>query len=131
MACLDTDIIIAFLRGDKEAAKKINNFSNFGIQLSTTPINVCELYIGAYKSQNPEENVGLIDDFLQSLICLDFNFHPCKLIGFLTNKLMKKGRFIGEMDILVAGLALLYDEVLVTRNVKHFEKIEGLRIEKW
>lgn len=131
MVCLDTDIMIAFLRGDKGAVKKINNFSRFGIQLSTTPINICELYIGAYKSEDSDENVKLVDDLLESLFCLDFNFHPCKLIGFLTNKLIKKGKLIGEMDILVAGLTLLYDEVLVTRNIKHFGSIEGLRVEKW
>jgi len=131
MVCLDTDIMVAFFRGDPAAIKKINDFSKFGIQLSTTPINVCELYIGAYKSKKPEENMKMIEDFLQNLICLNLNFNQCKLIGFLSNELRVKGSFIGEMDILVAGLSILYDEVLVTRNTKHFEIIEGLRVEKW
>ena len=73
----------------------------------------------------------LVDDFLESIVCLDFDSKPCKLIGLLTSKLIKKGKLIGEMDILIVGIALVHDEVLVTRNVKHFETIEGLRIEKW
>ncbi|MBD3155179.1 MAG: PIN domain-containing protein [Candidatus Aenigmarchaeota archaeon] len=131
MVCLDTDIMIAFLRGNKEAMEKIDSFSKFGIQLSTTPINVCELYIGAYKSKDSEENIKLVDEFLESIMCLNFDFKPCKLVGSLTSDLMKKGKFIGEMDVLISSLVLLYDEVLVTRNVKHFERIKGLRLEEW
>ena len=89
------------------------------------------MYIGAYKSKKPEENIKLIDDFLGSVACLNFDFNPCKFVGFLTNELTKRGKLIGEMDVLIGSLALTHDEILVTRNVKHFERIKGLKIEKW
>lgn len=41
------------------------------------------------------------------------------------------GRLLEDADILVAGTALAHDAVLVTRNLKHFERIEGLRLESW
>lgn len=38
---------------------------------------------------------------------------------------------IDEFDLLIAATALAGDYVLVTDNVKHFQRIEGLRIENW
>jgi tRNA(fMet)-specific endonuclease VapC len=35
------------------------------------------------------------------------------------------------MDALIAAIALANNAVLVTHNVKHFEHIEGLRLEDW
>ncbi len=45
--------------------------------------------------------------------------------------LRRKGTPLEDADILVAGTALAHDAVLVTRNLKHFERIEGLRLESW
>ena len=45
--------------------------------------------------------------------------------------LRRKGTPPEDADILVAGIAPLHDAVLVTRNLKHFERIAGLRLESW
>jgi len=39
--------------------------------------------------------------------------------------------FITLADIFIAACALAEDLTLVTNNEKHFERIEGLRIENW
>ena len=39
------------------------------------------------------------------------------------------GALIGDMDLLIAATALQYNLVLLTNNRRHFERIEGLRIE--
>ena len=45
--------------------------------------------------------------------------------------LRRKGTPLEDADILVAGIAPLHDAVLVTRNLKHFRRVEGLRLESW
>ena len=39
-----------------------------------------------------------------------------------------KSRGIGILDAFIAGTALVYDEELVTRNIKHFEFIPKLKL---
>ena len=45
--------------------------------------------------------------------------------------LRRKGTLLEDADILIAGMTLAHDATLVTRNLKHFERIEGLRLETW
>ncbi|OAD21474.1 PilT-like protein, partial [Candidatus Thiomargarita nelsonii] len=45
--------------------------------------------------------------------------------------LRKKGRPTGEVDALIAAIALAHNAILVTDNTKHFEHIEGLTLENW
>jgi len=45
--------------------------------------------------------------------------------------LERKGNIIEDMDILIAATTLSFNLILVTNNVKHFEKIKDLRIENW
>ncbi len=41
------------------------------------------------------------------------------------------GAFLEDADIFMAAIATANDAVLVTRNLRHFERIEGLRLETW
>lgn len=45
--------------------------------------------------------------------------------------LRRKGTPLEDADLLAAGIALAHDAVLVTRNLRHFERIDGLRLESW
>ena len=46
MVCLDSDIIIDYLRNDKKTVKKIIDLKESGIELSTTSVNAFELFKG-------------------------------------------------------------------------------------
>ena len=45
--------------------------------------------------------------------------------------LRRKGTPLEDADILIAGIALAHDTTLVTRNTKHFARVEGLGLENW
>lgn len=51
--------------------------------------------------------------------------------GEISAELRRKGREAGDVDPLLAATAMVHGLVLVTRNMRHFEPIEGLRIENW
>ena len=57
MVCLDTDIMISFLRKDPAAIEKIKGLLENNHKLTTTPINAIELYVGAHKSKNMQINM--------------------------------------------------------------------------
>lgn len=44
---------------------------------------------------------------------------------------LRKTRKIGRADLLIASIALTNRATLVTRNVRHFTQIPGLKVENW
>ena len=59
---------------------------------------------------------------------LEVNFSVANNFGKIKAKLKNKGSFIGDFDIINAAFALTYSFTLVTRNTKHNEKVEGVKI---
>lgn len=43
----------------------------------------------------------------------------------------KKGLVVADMDLQIAATAISMDMTLVTNNIKHFSKINNLRLENW
>jgi len=126
--CLDTDILIHFMRGNKEVMKKIAaNLDN----ISTTYLNVCELFKGAEFSKAPEEEKKLIDEMMKDMIILDLSVQSAKIYANDYAKLKERGKMIEEFDILISAITKSNNYILVTRNKKHFENIENLQTEEW
>lgn len=46
-------------------------------------------------------------------------------------RLQKQRIRIGTMDLKIASIALAQDATLLSRNVKDFQKVPGLRVEDW
>jgi predicted nucleic acid-binding protein len=46
-------------------------------------------------------------------------------------KTLKEGNLIEDADILMAATAIVEELVLITNNIKHFERIKGLKIDNW
>ena len=109
----------------------MKNFVEKGEALTTTPINASELFRGAYLSKNVEENLKAVRGILSRLDILDFNLVASEIYGRLYTELKKKGCDIGEFDTLIASIALAHNERIITRNVKHFNKIGELEVEGW
>jgi predicted nucleic acid-binding protein len=38
---------------------------------------------------------------------------------------------VDPIDAQIAGIALQHDDIIVTRNIKHFERFKGLRVETY
>jgi tRNA(fMet)-specific endonuclease VapC len=45
--------------------------------------------------------------------------------------LKQKGITIGTSDILITGIAIENELTLITNNERHYESIQGLKIENW
>lgn len=131
MVCLDTSFIIALLRRDQKAEKKLEEYVTSNVKLSTTPITACELFKGAYRSKRKELEVGKVRDILAYLEILDFSVDACERYGKLVNDLPLISSPIGDLDAMIASLALTHNEPIITMDRKHFEKVSGLIVETW
>jgi tRNA(fMet)-specific endonuclease VapC len=131
MVCLDTDFLVALLRGDEVAHEKSTTLEIRGIKKTTTPINAFELFIGAYLSSKREDNINLVKDLLQTIELLEFNIQSCERAGEYEATLRRRGEEIGIRDVMIAAISHIHDETLLTRNTQHYSRIKELKIDKW
>lgn len=131
MACLDTSVLIALIRKDQEAIDELGAEIERGSTVSTTPVNLCELYAGAYRSRDPQKELTRVEELVSNLGLLELDAGAAKRYGALVNDASLRQEPIGDFDMIIASIALEHNEKLVTRNLRHFRKVPGLVVEKW
>lgn len=126
---LDTNICVYWLKGYENIEKKA---MEVGLEIiSISFITLSELYYGAYKSQKKEKNILNIEKLKQKLFVVESNDMICEMFGKTKVALINEGNIIDDADIFIAACALTEDAILVTNNEKHFERIDGLKLENW
>lgn len=129
--CLDTDFLVAILRNHPEAIKRAEEYDSIGAQVATTPMNAFEIYLGAFRSEKTAQNVKEADNLLKSINLLDFTLESSRRSGEILSELLHRGIPIDLRDAIIAGITIVSEYTLVTRNEKHFRRITGLSIEVW
>lgn len=130
MYLLDTNICIYVIKKKPvDVLKTLKTKSKKDIYVSS--ITIAELEYGVAKSQFPEKNKIALIEFLSIFNILPFDDADAAEFGMIKTDLEKKGRIIGPMDLLIAGQAKSKKLILVTNNIKEFERVEGLKIENW
>ena len=128
MILLDTNVVVAFLNGDNLILKNIKEEIN---RIALSSLVVAELDYGAKVSQRAKENLEKLYRFIEIVQVVPFDIECAKMFGTIKSKLRSIGKLTGEVDALIAATAMAYKATLVTANRKHFENIEGLKIEVW
>lgn len=89
-----------------------------------------ELAYGVAKSRSAR-NKAALEMFLAPLEILPFDTKALWAYGALRANLERQGQPIGALDTMIAAHALSLDAPLVTHNTREFERVPGLRLEKW
>ncbi len=90
-----------------------------------------ELYCGAYRSQKVSFNLETIRLILRDFVVLPFDEEDSRQAGEVRAELKKSGSPIGPYDVLIAGQARARDLILVSNNVRDFERVPDLQLEDW
>ena len=123
---IDTDILADFLRNKDYAIEWIRK--NKTKILAVTVISLYELYYGAYRSNNPEKSLNSIIKLKEKLLILNLDDDSVLRAGEIYYRLEKEGKTIGLKDIFIGAISLAYGFSLKTNNIKHFERINGLKL---
>jgi len=130
LVCLDTNLLVALLRGDDSAAKVVGGFEDSGKPLRTTAITEYELFKGAHLSSRREENLQRLRRLFDGTEVLRLTDEACGEAARIYARLESGGKMLNEFDVLIAGIVIANEETLVSRD-EHFEVIEGLRLQSW
>lgn len=127
---LDTNICIYAIKNKPEQVLARLK-SNLSKGLCISAITLAELEHGVAKSAYPEKNAAALMQFLAILDVLPFDDLAAEEYSDICAYLQKQGTPIGQMDMLIAGHARAEGLILVTNNVREFERVPDLRIENW
>lgn len=101
------------------------------INFFISEITVVELRFGAENSDNPTKAHQVVDDFIGGLSIIPI-FGSIKRYTKKKVRLRKIGKPINdEFDLLIGITVVENNLILVTDDVKDFNRIEGIQIEKW
>ena len=131
MVVLDTDLLIALLRGKDTAIDKIRKIEEDDLEIYITSITSYELFKGVYLSSNPSKNLMQVNNLLNHIKILDFDLESSKFSAKIYSYLKKKGLLTNIMDQMIASIVISRNETLVSKNLKHYEKIPQLKMESW
>jgi tRNA(fMet)-specific endonuclease VapC len=93
-------------------------------------ISLAELVFGAENSSNPDKNLALIDEFLKFVSTLPI-LDAIPYYGKEKVRLRKRGLMISDFDLLIGCTAVEKDLIMITENIREFERISKIRIENW
>ncbi len=125
---LDTDTVSFALRGQGRVGARI--VEHRPTELCVSAITVAELRYGAARRKSAKLH-ELIDAFTGNVAIMPFDEGGALQFGRIASELAGLGSPIGEFDVLIAAHAVSLALTLVTNNVKHFNRVAGLKVENW
>ncbi|MFZ2630775.1 MAG: type II toxin-antitoxin system VapC family toxin [Desulfosalsimonadaceae bacterium] len=129
MYLLDTDIIIYSLKGNQAVVGNLQLHLHEPLHISA--VTLMELYYGAYKSSQIESNLAKVKTIESSMDIIPVSQILVEIFGLLKSNLEKQGTPLDDFDLVLGATALSHNLILVTNNTKHFQRINGLKIENW
>ena len=126
---LDTNIVIYVIK--RRPIEVLDVFNAHAGQMCISSITLAELLHGVEKSSMVSRNLRKVEDFTSRLDVLPYDNNAAFHYGNIRANLEKKGTPIGVNDLHIAGHARSESLILVSNNLREFERIDGLRLENW
>ena len=125
----DTCFIIDLLKGNNNAVIYLENLERTSESKIITAITIHELWrgLGILNIKEKEE----IKEILQTITVLPLDLESAKASGEIERKLLGESITIDPEDAMIAGIAIKNNQKLLTKNLKHFSRIKGLKIESY
>jgi len=125
----DSDICVRLLRN--RPANLVARLEAQAGGLFTSVIVRHELIHGALMSARPDEQRAAVDELLSRLTVLDLDSGDADHAADIKAVLRRRGQMIGANDLLIAGQARNRSLIVVTGNIREFDRVDGLRCEDW
>jgi tRNA(fMet)-specific endonuclease VapC len=125
---LDTDIITAYLRGDRAALRRVSQ--NVG-QLRLSVASVTEVELWLFRRRAPVRYGQAFLTLQQYLRILDVTEPIAHRAAMIASDLRRRGHRIGFADLQIAATALEHGLTLVAHRAPQFTLIPGLLLENW
>ena len=127
----DTSFLVDIMKSDKDAIRKADEIEKTGNTIAVTSISIFELFVGVNLSIKQEQERNKITRILNGLSTISFDEDSAREAGRIFAQKRRNGLVIDPEDSMIAGICSRRNEILITRNIKHFQDIENVRIESY
>ena len=96
-------------------------------------ITASELLAGIYRGDTPERRANReshVEQILDTLTVLPFDLDCARVHARLWQGLASSGLPIGRHDMLIAATAIASSSILLTDNVREFNRVPGLEVRR-
>ena len=128
---LDTNIVSYAIKSQYVALRQRYQDELRQDTVCISAITRAELRSGQARMQLGDKRIQAINEIFIDTPTLAWTAQAADIYGKIDSVLIKTGRQIGMADAMIAAHALAENLTLVTHNVRHFERIDGLKIEDW
>jgi tRNA(fMet)-specific endonuclease VapC len=126
---LDTNICIYVMKNYPLHLQE--KFNLLAEQLCISSITLGELHYGAEKSARRVENLTAIEHFVARLDVLPFGTKAAVHYGQVRAELDRAGTPCGPHDMQIGGHARSEGLIVVSNNMREFDRMPGIRAENW
>lgn len=126
---LDTNIVIYVIK--KRPLAALQKFNQHAGYMAISSVTLAELLHGVEKSTQPVDNLATVEDFCSRLEVLPYADKAAQHYGSIRAALERLGTPIGVNDLHIAAHARSEGLVLVTNNLREFERVPALGLENW
>jgi tRNA(fMet)-specific endonuclease VapC len=126
---LDTNICIYVIKNRPIELRQ--QFNRLAEQICISTITLAELYCSVEKSSRRTQNLEAVEQFVARLEALPFSVEAAAHYGQVRAELERVGWRAGPHDMLIGAHARSAGLIVVTNNLREFERIPGLRTENW
>jgi predicted nucleic acid-binding protein len=101
------------------------------VEQFTSAVVIGEMFRGAYRSAEPLRHVESIESRVLAVVTvLPYDVAVARVYGQVQASLSRVGRTIADADLQIAATAIHHSLIVVTGNLRHFERIPGVRVNR-
>lgn len=123
---VDTDLIASYLNGHKKAVTVLDKLAGQGLAISLMTFG--EIYEGIYFSKDPKVAEQVFLKLLHGLTVQPLSKNVLRQFARIRGGLRAKRILIPDTDLLIAATAIYYNLILVTGNIRHFNRVPNLNL---
>ncbi len=127
---LDTNICIYIAK--QRPPEVLEKFSTLKVgSVGMSLVTHGELLYGAYRSQNSKKAQNILDELVSMISVIPIAKVVAHHYAKIRADLLSKAQLIGNNDLWIAAHVRSLNKILVTNNMKEFERVQGLSVENW